>query len=421
MRAALCFHAFDAGMTPAHATVDAESAGLPDWYRAVPVETCDVPLSVDVEIAQWLAEEERRRGGRPTVLFRRLREHPDARLLGNPYPRSVLLAAMDLPRVSWQRAVASRLRTAAPPVVRNTQTTWCALSGLDDMPVVRHRPGDAAKYVTAGVVVTPRARGGINLGVYRMQIVDRRRGLIFLDPASDGHRNWESAAATGSALPVAVFLGAHPAHIVVAASRIPDEGDDYEVVAKLLGRSVAVAGDPPVPVDATYVLRGVILPDVAAEGPFAEFKGYYVEPTQSPMFEIDDVASAPEPVYPMIVTGAESGLTLMAFHREYSLFDHLTSCGHVVQSVRYLLEARGEFLTVIEAPAPSLDLVRAAMAFDRRTKMVVCGAPPCQLWTTLASHGFEVHEENYLRKGQPYGQRIGLAFTKAPGGKHVEY
>src|SRR5216117_402706 len=97
------------------------------------------------------------------------------------------------------------------------------------------------------------------------------------------------------------------------------------------------------------------------EGPFGEFKGYYVDARQSPVLEVHNVVACPNPVYPAIVSGAESGLTLMALQNEYLMYWHLRGMSHPVRKVRYLIEGRGEFVALIETDVPSDALLRSAM------------------------------------------------------------
>ena len=399
-----------------------DEAGLPPCYDAVPLWAHDAPISADVEIARWMADDERRGGRRRTVVFRSIREHPGSAVLCNPYPRLVMLAAMGTSPETWQAETARRLAGPAPGAV-GAGAEWSELAeGLDALPALRHRPGDAGRYVTAGVGVTRDPESGrVNLGVYRIQVAGPFRARVFFDPRTDAHRNWERSLAAGRPLPLAVFLGADPVHLLVAASRLPAEGDDYLTSSRLLGRAVSLSGEPPVPADAHYVVFGEVTGRLETEGPFAEFKGYYVDARQSPVFEVHQVVRAPRAVYPTIVTGAESGLTLMALQNEYLMYAHLAAEGFPVRGVRYLLDARAEFVTLIECDEPSQALVRSAMTFDVRTKVVLCGPQLDQPWQALATFGFRVHAEPWRRKGRVEGERIGIVLDLPPEGRAVEF
>jgi 2,5-furandicarboxylate decarboxylase 1 len=398
-----------------------DALGLGNAYRDVPVEICDQPLSAHVEVAQWLATEEKRRGKRPVVMFRQIKEHPGARVLGNPYPREVCLAALGLSGEEWQRGMKARLEGPAP-AIHSVPAPWHTVSGLDALPVLQHRPGDAGRYITAGVCVSRDPETGrVNLGVYRIQVVGPERARIFFDPRTDGYRNWQASLQKGRPLPVAIFLGASPIFMLVAASRLPTDEDDYHVASRLAGHELTLAGEPPVPVDASYVIYGVVTDELETEGPFAEFKGYYVDARQSPVLRVTKVVQSTYPVYPTIVTGAESGLTLMTLQNEYLMYAHLVAAGFPIKQVRYLLEGRGEFVTLLETDHPSDAVVRAALAFDLRTKMLICGPQLTRPWDALATYGFRVYHEPYYRKGAPDGERVGLILDRPPTGTPVEY
>ncbi len=394
---------------------------LPAPYRAVDVETHDTKLSPLVELTRWLAARERALGARPTVLFRDIDGHDGAAVLGNPCPKPVLLAAMGLNAETWSADLSSRL-TGDSPGTRTAGATWRTLpGGLDSLPVPQHRPGDAGRYITAGVAMTRSPQGDLNLGVYRVQVVGPRKARIFFDPRTDAHRNWRRHLENGARLGVTIFLGADPVHLLAGASRLPVGGSDFEVAARLLGRPVELDRTYGVPTDAQYVVTGTVGEATETEGPFAEFKGYYVPARQSPVLEVDEVVGAERPYYPTIVTGAESGLTLMSLQNEYLMYSHLSGSGFPVESVTYPHAARAEFLCVIRSPEPSADMLAAAMEFDGRAKMVVCSRGDEDFWQSVAAHGFSTAVRPYFRKGVEYGDRIGLIFDREVEGWPVEF
>lgn len=411
-----------AGPHPALRPARAEDLGLPAYYAATGLFRGTEPVSTDVELARRLAEIESDLGYRPTVAFTELSDHPGLTVLGNPYPRSVLLAALGTEEERVLTDMAGRLGGGSPGWTRVDPPAGWEPAALDRLPVVRHRPGDVGPYITAGIVVTTRPDGtGLNLGVYRIQLVGGGEARIFMDPRTDGYRNLGAWLAVGEPMPISVFLGAEPPYALVAASRLPAEGDDYDIAARLLGARVEVAGDPPVPVSATHVLTGRVFGRTAPEGPFGEFKGYYVDARMSNVLEFDEVLVRPGCPYPTIVAGAESGLTLMRLQNEYLMYAHLTGRGFAVRSVRYPLSARGEFLALIETAEPSAELLAEAMDFDVRSKVTICGPRLRSVWQEVATYGFTTSVAPYYRKGQVHGQRIGLVLDEPPTGRPVEY
>lgn len=360
---------------------------LPDCYKAVPVESHGDPISAHVELARWLSDQERRTGIRPVTLFHHVIEYPKFPVLGNPCPTEVLLAAMGLSPVDWMEQLDGRLRQNAAPGTCARPGRWTTLSGLDEVPVIQHRPRDAGRYITAGVCVTHSVAGDINLGIYRVQVVDNAKARIFFDPRTDAHRNWLEATADGGSLPATIFLGTNPALLLAGASRLPQAGDDFDLASRLLGRELELDPELGVPADSTFVIQGMVETATEEEGPFGEFKGYYAPPRMSPVFSINQVLVAEGAFYPTIVTGAASGLSLMALQNEYLMFSHLRSAGYKVDDVSYPLSTRSEFLVLISSPDYSRELLCDAMDFDARAKIVACG-DVSDLPLALASHGF---------------------------------
>ncbi|BAU81176.1 3-polyprenyl-4-hydroxybenzoate decarboxylase [Streptomyces laurentii] len=418
----------DSGLVP----VDPAEVGLPPYYAATGLYRYDRPVGTVIEAARTLAGLEHRLGTRPTTVFTHLTDRPGSRVLGHPYPRSVLLAALGTAEGAHLPELAARLSgepfrvraDAAPEAAAGTTGAPARreLDGLHALPVLQHRPGDGGRYVTAGIGVTTRPDGSaVNLGFYCVQVVSAYRARIFLDPRTDAHRNLLEWRAVGRPMPISVFLGADPSYAVVAATRLPATGDDYQIASRLLRADVRVGGSPPVPADATHVLTGLVGHANETEGPFGEFKGYYVEERQGNVLDITGVAARPGAPFPSIVAGAESGLTLMSFQNEYLLYAHLRVQGHPVTDVRYSVRARGEFVALIETERPSLELVCEAMKFDVRSKLVICGPELGDVPQALATYGFITHHEPYYRKGRIEGERIGLALVIPPVGRPVEY
>jgi 4-hydroxy-3-polyprenylbenzoate decarboxylase len=321
---------------------------------------------------------------------------------------------------NWLPALGRRLTAPVAPT-RWERPHWRELGGLHELPVPWHRPGDAGPYITSGVTITRSIDGDLNLGVYRIQIVGPHKARIFFDPRTDAYRNWSQHIIAGTALPITVFIGADPVYLLAGASRLPVSGSDFDIAARLRSATTVLDEELGVPVDSQYVVQGEAGATLETEGPFAEFKGYYVPARQSPVVSVTRVLAATRPFYPTIVTGHESGLTLMSLQNEYLMYAHLTAAGFPIDRVTYPHAARAEFLAIIRSPRPDRDLLRAAMEFDQRAKVVVCGEDPDDIWQTVASHGFSALTEVYRRKSQPYGDRIGLLFDRSPEGVPVEF
>ncbi|HEX7582386.1 MAG TPA: UbiD family decarboxylase domain-containing protein, partial [Gaiellaceae bacterium] len=98
----------------------------------------------------------------------------------------------------------SRART-----VRNGPVQEIVLKGDDVdlglLPVQRCWPGDPAPFITLPAVITRDPRSGArNVGMYRMQVIDRNTTFMHWQIHKDGRADW---LATDGRIPVAVALG----------------------------------------------------------------------------------------------------------------------------------------------------------------------------------------------------------------------
>jgi len=210
------------------------------------------------------------------------------------------------------------------------------------LPLMAHFGEDAGRYITSGVVVAKDPdHGWGNLSYARMQLRDRRTFGISLH--SRGHL-WDyqkRAEARGQALEVAVVIGMHPAFLIGAASRVPIEVDEVDIVGALLRHPVELVPcrtvDLSVPADAEYILEGVIEPNERAkEGPFGEYTGYATDRSTNNLFSLRAVTHRASPYFLDVCPGASKDhLSLSSVQREADLLARLRQSLPNVQSVHY--------------------------------------------------------------------------------------
>ncbi len=163
------------------------------------------------------------------------------------------------------------------------------------LPVQTCWPGDAGPLITWPIVVT-RPPGeddsaAYNLGVYRMQVIDRDHAIMRWLPMRGGaahHRLWQ---ARGEEMPVAVVIGADPATLLAAVMPAPEGVSELALAGLVGGRRVALAPCSSIPLhvpaSAEIVLEGMVSPDeTALEGPFGDHTGYYNAPEHYPVFRL---------------------------------------------------------------------------------------------------------------------------------------
>jgi len=182
---------------------------------------------------------------------------------------------------------------------------------LGRLPIQHCWPGDAARLITWGLVITkgpekPRQ----NLGIYRMQVLGRNRVIMRWLAHRGGALDFRDfqRANPGQPFPVAVALGADPATILAAVTPVPDSLSEYAFAGLLRGSRTELAAclgsDLQVPASAEIVLEGHIYPDdMAPEGPFGDHTGYYNEVDRFPVFAIERITQRRDPVYHSTYTG----------------------------------------------------------------------------------------------------------------------
>src|SRR5919197_1841173 len=115
-----------------------------------------------------------------------------------------------------------------PKSVRSGPCQEVVLTGddvdLDALPIQHCWPGDPAPFVTLPAVITRDPRDGTrNVGMYRMQKIDRRSTFMHWQTHKDGRADW---LATDGKLEVAVALGLDPVTAYAASAPLPKHVDE---------------------------------------------------------------------------------------------------------------------------------------------------------------------------------------------------
>ncbi|MCB1972571.1 MAG: UbiD family decarboxylase [Geminicoccaceae bacterium] len=184
---------------------------------------------------------------------------------------------------------------------------------LGILPIQSCWPGEPAPLITWPLVVTRGPGGtredGFNLGIYRMQVLDRKRTLMRWLKHRGGaqhYRRWKMERP--DPLPAAVVLGADPGTTLAAVTPVPDTMSEYQFAGLLRGKRVelvdCVSVPLKVPATAEIVLEGHVLLDRHGdEGPYGDHTGYYNSVESFPVFEISAITMRRDPIYLSTFTG----------------------------------------------------------------------------------------------------------------------
>lgn len=299
-------------------------------------------VSTDLEAAGLM----KRHDGDRALLFERVAGHRIKVLgnfLGSPANAE---AAFGLD----QRGIRERMRCAlsAPIPPQRVETGPCQdvvkTSGIDlgrDLPVLRHSPGDAGRFITAGVVIVRDPDTGVhNASYHRLQLIGPDRTAIRLDYGRHLRTAYERAQKTGRPLPIAVCLGSDLALHYAAAfmgSQMPLDADELAAAGGLGGRPLemvrCVTQDLSVVAETEIVIEGEVTTETTHEGPFAEFVGYQSDAGPAPVVKVTALTHRRDPLYHAINGAGRETIMLRKYVLEASALQALRAAVPIVEDV----------------------------------------------------------------------------------------
>src|SRR4051812_30301013 len=191
-----------------------------------------------------------------------------------------LVAALRGKPAQWQAAAAgfSPIKTRNGPALENIQKDVDVLA----FPSPLWHELDGGRYIGTGCSVVTRDLDSewINVGTYRVQVLDRTHVALDMVPGKHGRIHYEKHKAAGKRFPVVIVVGADPLGYLISGIEVPFGMCEYNYIGAILGHPVAAIPGQitglPFPAAAEIVLEGHVEPnDERTEGPFGEFHGYY--------------------------------------------------------------------------------------------------------------------------------------------------
>jgi UbiD family decarboxylase len=245
---------------------------------------------------------------------------------------------------------------------------------LRKLPIMKHYPGDAGPYITAGIVFS--RYGEIeNASIHRMLVLGERRVAARLVEGRHTYTLHKAALAKGDRLPVAVAIGVHPAVTIACCTRVP-KGKELPYAAELLGGELPVyqcENGVLVP-DAEIVLEGYIGTETAAEGPFVDITGTYDVVRQQPVIEFTGMHLKPDCIYHGILPAGDEHRLLMGTPYEPSIYRAVAGVTEV-RDVVLTTGGCGYFHAVIQirkqTQGDAKNAIMAALAAHTSLKHVV--------------------------------------------------
>lgn len=181
---------------------------------------------------------------------------------------------------------------------------------LTKLPILQCWKHDAGKFVTLPMVITKNPETGAqNMGMYRMQVVDKQTTGMHWHKNKTGASHYEMYKKLGKRMPVSVALGGDPTNIFSATAPLPENIDENMLSGFLQQKPVSlvkcITNDLEVPSDADFVLEGYVDPneDKFLEGPFGDHTGFYSLPDYYPKFHVTCITHRKKAIYPATIVG----------------------------------------------------------------------------------------------------------------------
>lgn len=181
---------------------------------------------------------------------------------------------------------------------------------LTKLPVLTCWPADGGPFITLpGVHTLDPETQTPNVGMYRMQIFDKKLTGMHWHRHKTGANHFEKYKKLNKKMPVSVSLGGDPVYTYAATAPMPENVDEYLLAGFLRKKAVklvkCVSNDLYVPEDSDFVIEGYVDPaeDFIWEGPFGDHTGFYSLADWYPKFHVTCITHRKEAIYPATIVG----------------------------------------------------------------------------------------------------------------------
>ena len=358
------------------------------YEAAAPAEVVRIadPVSLDHDVMALVLEYERRR--RYPILFFDKPGASDIPIIANVVAsRRALAFALGTTERGLAAEYARRLKDYVKPVVVpdppfRARVLRGADVDLSVLPIPEYFPGDAGRYLTAGMLVARDPDTGVETeGYHRFQVKGRTKMGVSLHSRRRMFEYQRRAEAKGQALPCAVVLGLHPLVSMGSLSYPPPDVGKFEVIGGLFGEPMRVApcltADLHVPATAEIVIEGEILPGVREpEGPFGEFTGYFSRRSTEHVFEAKAITMRERPWFQSIGSGrAGDHITTLGLIREAEILNAVSRVIPNVAGVHVPLSGTSSFTAYVSItqvrPGEAKHVIPIVLGVDHYLKLVI--------------------------------------------------
>lgn len=208
-----------------------------------------------------------------------------------------------------------------------------------DIPQIVFSELDGGAYLTAGVLIARHPTTGVNNASWnRVELVGGDKLRVRMMPPQHLGRYHAEAEEMGQSLPCAIVVGAPPALMFSAASKVPYETDELQVAGAWQDKPLRVVRcktiDVDVPADAEMVIEGEVLPKIREdEGPFGEFTDSYVPIMKNHVFRVTAITRRKDAIYHAILAGGTEDLNLVGVPIQTEIYKRVSQYAPKIKDV----------------------------------------------------------------------------------------
>lgn len=180
-----------------------------------------------------------------------------------------------------------------------------------DPPLTKGGPGGVGtgRYITfAGIYTKDPESGERNVGMYRVQVFDKKLAAMHWHMHHDGARHFRKHKARNQKMPLAIVFGGEPVLPYAATCPLPPDVSELLFAGFLNDGGIELVPcktiDMEVPANAEIVIEGwVDLERTLIEGPFGDHTGFYSLADHYPAFHVTAITHRKDPVYLTTIVG----------------------------------------------------------------------------------------------------------------------
>lgn len=346
---------------------------LAEYEKKNPKEFCRIKREVDpkYEVAAILTKLEEIR--KLPILFYEKVKGSSISVVANVYStKKKIASSIGIDPRKFRERYIEAIENQIPPKIVSDGPVMDETIGEKDvdlrtLPLMTYHEGDAAPYITAGIVLAEDPETGeFNASFNRLMYQSRNKAGIFMTVGKHLHEIYSKMEDREKPLPISISIGSHPAWALGALYIGPYGDNELGIIGGLLGSPVEVmkgkGGGTLFPANAEIVMEASIEPHVREEeGPFCEFSGYATGKGLRPVVTVNSIHLRKKAIYQDICGGQ---------HREHLVMATIPMEANLYKSVREAVPT----VVDVHVPAPFSLIVSIKKRFQGQAQAAMIAA-----------------------------------------------